>query len=138
MQFVCTQRLYDPAVGNLAPGAVSDDAAEFGLEDPQAGNANLDRLHLVLGDADDVLARRVGQALEVEQGTDRRHVEPEFSRMANESQATDGLIIEQTAFACGAGRRSDQANALIVADGFDIHPGALGQSPDREHGGPVG
>jgi hypothetical protein len=48
MQFMCTQRLYDPAVGHLASGAVSDDAAEFGLEALQAGDASLDCRHLLL------------------------------------------------------------------------------------------
>jgi len=70
-------------------------------------------------------------ALQCQQGSDRLDVEPEFARMANELQPTDGVVPIRTTIGRSAPRRRQQADAFVVANGRHFEAGLTGNDPDR-------
>ena len=99
------QRLDDPAFAGDAAGAAFRHAPQLGAQRMKAAQPGVDLGDLRRGQRMRRAAIRVRVVREVEQCADRPALEAQFSRMADEAEATQmGLAIDAVpAFAAGGG-----------------------------------
>ena len=128
---VAFERLDKGATGVIPVVASPDSRRQRPLHPPKIGNA---RPHVVQVDGGEIAgfgATFVPACREVEQSAHLLDREAQFARSADEAKPRDICAVVGPVAAL-AERHRQQADPLVIADGFDVHPGALGQLADGE------
>ena len=126
---VAFQRLDERASGVIPVIASPDCRRQRALHPPKIGNA---RAHVAKMDGGEIAslgATFVPACGEVEQCANLLDRETQFARSADEAKSCDISAVIGPVAALPE-RHGQQADPLVIADGFDVHPGALGQLAD--------
>src|ERR1700738_2271776 len=90
---------------------------------------------MMRGDLSNLATRSLFRAAQPKQGTDLVERKTQFTRASNENQDTMVRRVINPAAAGRAGRRRQQFDPFVIADGFNIYPAALRELADRERFG---
>lgn len=129
---VVIQSTDNAALRNAPLRAFADHARDLDLESLQPLDAAADLSKVSLRDRIDILARPVRLIRQVEKLTNIGHLKPQFTGMADEAQAPDGIVSIEPSVALRARRGRHQANTLIVAYGRHLDARRLRQRADGQ------
>ena len=126
------ERVDDRAIGYGVAAALGGHRLEHPLEPSQIGNFAADFSYMIARQLLD-LTTGIGAAVDqVEQLPDLLDRETEIAAAPDEVKPPDETLPIEAVPAGAAGRRRQQADALVVTDRLDIAAGAGGEPPARQ------
>lgn len=127
---VIAERFDYPAVAGEAAATAADDARKFVAQQAELDDLLLDLRQMGGRDAVSLAAVAVGMVGEVEQRTDLFDRKAEVARMADEAQPRTVLGAIAAIVGIGPCRSGEEADPLVIADGFDVGAGGTRQLAD--------
>lgn len=124
---VISQDLNHPAFANSAMLAFVDHSREFLTQGAELCQPPVDRLKVSASDGIRLMARLIGPCSQVKEFADILHAKAEFSRMADEVEPVDLILLVASLLPLGPHGLWEQTNLLIIPDGRNLHLSAARQ-----------
>ena len=122
------------AVGGIEATGAARQPGEFGAQPCELTDPIVELGCPAVDQVADVVARGLTPFSKGEHAADLTKGEPAGLRGADESEPTEDRLVVTAVPVGGAGRRRQQAEVLVVADGLGRHSGAVGDLTDAHTG----
>lgn len=128
---VISQDLNHSAFANPAMLAFMDHSREFLPQGAELRQPPVHRFQVSASDGIRLMARLIGPCSQVEEFADILYAKAELARMADEVEPVDLILPVASLLPLGPHGLREQANLLVVPDGWNLHLSAARQFTDR-------
>ena len=119
------QRVDDRAVRHRTSLTLGGHFLQYPSHSPQIGDLALDLAKMIQGQGLDLAAAVIAAVHQPQKTAHLFQGEPQLPTPADEGEPLEEILVIEPVAARAARRIGHEAGALIITDGFDVHPSAF-------------